>query len=73
MCINYYDYTAYFKTFGENQKFEAIIGPQHKPLQVYKGNSEKYKGNFKKYDFSICSPKPNIVICLRQLAALLMF
>ena len=44
MCINYYDYTAYFKTFGENQKFEAIIGPQHKPLQLYKGNSEKYKG-----------------------------
>ena len=26
MWINYYDYTAYFKTFGENQKFEAIIG-----------------------------------------------
>ena len=56
MWINYYDYTAYYKTFGENQKFEAIIGPQHKPLQLYKGNSEKYKGNFKKQDISNFNP-----------------
>ena len=48
MWINYYDYTAYFKTFVENQKFEAIIGQYQKPLLLYKGNSEKYKGNLKK-------------------------
>ena len=41
MCINYYDNTAYFEPFGENQKFEAIIGPQHKQLLLYTGNSEK--------------------------------
>ena len=57
MCINQYDYTAYFKTFGENQKFEAIIGLKHKRLQLYKGNSEKYIGNFNKYDISYFNPE----------------
>ena len=44
---------------------------EHKTNEIYKGNSEKYKGKIKNQDISVCGPKHNFVECIRWMAAFL--
>ena len=44
---------------------------EHKTNEIYKGNSEKYKGKIKNQDISVFGPKHNFVEYIRWLAAFL--
>ena len=63
--------------FGYNNRkskrteYSNFIFYSHFYTEIYKGNSEKYKGKIRKQDISVFSPKHNFVGYLRWLAVFL--